>query len=224
MASSQPSGSATEHAAWAAIQSHGALLVGMGLVVTLVPLIVATLFARYVLHMNPVITCGALAGAMTVDAAVTGACEVAESQTPVLGVAVPYAIGNVVLTVLGPIIVALLIPADGGDDAYAVGRNLPTALDGFGSPCRLRLAGPRRRQCPSPAIITFAAGRGGRVDGKPNNNCAPDRLVEATADFGRYLAGAMLWFYIENDTFFGPALLKRMHEAFTAAGGRADII
>ncbi|MET3997647.1 hypothetical protein ABIB83_009030 [Bradyrhizobium sp. I1.8.5] len=37
----------------------------------------------------------------------TGACEVAESQTPVLGVAVPYAIGNVVLTVLGPIIVAL---------------------------------------------------------------------------------------------------------------------
>ncbi|KWV60437.1 transporter [Bradyrhizobium macuxiense] len=94
------------HAAWTAIQGHGALLVGMGLVVTLVPLMVATLFAYHVLRMNPVITCGALAGAMTVDAAVTGACEVAESQTPVLGVAVPYAVGNVVLTVLGPIIVA----------------------------------------------------------------------------------------------------------------------
>lgn len=94
------------HAAWTAIQTHGLLLVGMGLVVTLVPLVVATFFARYVLGMNPVITCGALAGAMTVDAAVTGACEVAESKTPVLGVAVPYAVGNVVLTVLGPIIVA----------------------------------------------------------------------------------------------------------------------
>jgi AspT/YidE/YbjL antiporter-like protein len=94
------------HAAWIAIQSHGLLLVGMGLVVTLVPLIVATLFAHHVLHMNPVVTCGALAGAMTVDAAVTGCCEIAESQTPVLGVAVPYAVGNVVLTVLGPIIVA----------------------------------------------------------------------------------------------------------------------
>jgi putative transport protein len=94
------------HAAWLAIQEHGLLLVGMGLVVTLVPLTVATLFAHHVLRMNPVITCGALAGAMTVDAAVTGACEVAESQTPVLGVAVPYAVGNVVLTVLGPIIVA----------------------------------------------------------------------------------------------------------------------
>ena len=99
-------GLANGHAAWVAIQAHGLLLVGMGLVVTLVPLIVATLFAYHVLRMNPVITCGALAGAMTVDAAVTGCCEIAESQTPVLGVAVPYAVGNVVLTVLGPIIVA----------------------------------------------------------------------------------------------------------------------
>ena len=74
------------------------------------------------------------------------------------------------------------------------------------------------------AIITFAAGRGGRVDGKPNNNCAPDRLVEATADFGRTSRVPMLWIYIENDTFFGPALSKRMHEAFTAAGGRPNII
>ena len=99
-------GLANGHAAWVAIQAHGLLLVGMGIVVTLVPLIVATLFAYHVLRMNPVITCGALAGAMTVDAAVTGCCEIAESQTPVLGVAVPYAVGNVVLTVLGPIIVA----------------------------------------------------------------------------------------------------------------------
>src|SRR5882757_91272 len=99
-------GLANGQAAWAAIQAHGLLLVGMGLVVTLVPLIVATLFAHHVLRMNPVITCGALAGAMTVDAAVTGCCEIAKSQTPVLGVAVPYAVGNVVLTVLGPIIVA----------------------------------------------------------------------------------------------------------------------
>lgn len=43
---------------------------------------------------------------MTVDAAVTGACDIVESKTPVLGVAVPYAVGNVVLTVLGPIVVA----------------------------------------------------------------------------------------------------------------------
>ncbi|MCA1454652.1 dienelactone hydrolase [Bradyrhizobium sp. BRP22] len=75
---------------------------------------------------------------------------------------------------------------------------------------------------PVRAIITFAAGRGGRVGGKPNNNCAPDRLIDATAEFGRTSRVPMLWIYIENDTFFGPALSKRMHEAFTAAGGNAE--
>ena len=72
------------------------------------------------------------------------------------------------------------------------------------------------------AIITFAAGRGGRVGGKPNNNCAPDQLVEATGEFGRTARVPMLWFYIGNDTFFGPALSKRMHDAYTAAGGNAE--
>jgi len=75
---------------------------------------------------------------------------------------------------------------------------------------------------PVKAIITFAAGRGGRVDGKPNNNCAPDKLVEATGEFGRTSRVPMLWLYIENDTYFGPELSKRMHAAFTAAGGNAD--
>lgn len=72
------------------------------------------------------------------------------------------------------------------------------------------------------AIIVFAAGRGGRVEGKPNNNCAPERLIAATAEFGQRSRVPMLWIYTENDTFFGPALSKRMHQAFTAAGGNAE--
>jgi dienelactone hydrolase len=72
------------------------------------------------------------------------------------------------------------------------------------------------------AIITFAAGRGGRVGGKPNNNCAPDKLVEATAAFGQSARTPMLWIYIENDTFFGPDLSRRMHAAYTGAGGNAE--
>src|SRR5262245_17330010 len=104
-------GLANGQAALSAIQAHGLTLLAVGIVVTLTPLIVGTLFAHRVLGMNPVIVCGALAGAMTVDAAVTGACEVAESQTPVLGVAVPYAVANVILTVLGPIIIALTLQA-----------------------------------------------------------------------------------------------------------------
>ena len=71
-------------------------------------------------------------------------------------------------------------------------------------------------------IIVFAGGRGGRVGGKPNNNCAPDKLVAATGEFGRTARVPMLWIYIENDTFFGPALSKRMHQAYTEAGGSAE--
>jgi dienelactone hydrolase len=72
------------------------------------------------------------------------------------------------------------------------------------------------------AIITFAAGRGGRIGGKPNNNCAPDKLVDATAEFGRTARVPMLWIYIENDTYFGPDLSRRMHAAYTGAGGSAE--
>ena len=32
----------------------------------------------------------------------------------------------------------------------------------------------------------------------------------------------MLWIYAENDSYFGPELTKRMHNAFTAAGGNAE--
>jgi dienelactone hydrolase len=72
------------------------------------------------------------------------------------------------------------------------------------------------------AIVTFAAGRGGRVGGKPNNNCAPDKLVAATGEFGRTARTPMLWIYIENDTYFGPELSRRMHAAYIGAGGKAE--
>ena len=74
------------------------------------------------------------------------------------------------------------------------------------------------------AVITFAAGRGGGVDGKPNNNCAPDKLVAATGEFGRTARVPMLWIYAENDTYFGPQLTKSMHNAFAAAGGNANTV
>ena len=72
------------------------------------------------------------------------------------------------------------------------------------------------------ALIVFAGGRGGRVGGKPNNNCAPDQLVEAAAEFGRAAREPTLWIYIENDTFFGPDLSRRMHAAYTGGGGSAE--
>ncbi|MEH2564337.1 dienelactone hydrolase family protein [Bradyrhizobium sp. AZCC 2289] len=72
------------------------------------------------------------------------------------------------------------------------------------------------------AIIGFAAGRGGHLNGKPNNNCAPDNLVEAAAQFGRTARIPMLWIYTHNDSYFGPELTKRLAAAFQAAGGNVE--
>jgi dienelactone hydrolase len=72
------------------------------------------------------------------------------------------------------------------------------------------------------AIIGFEAGRGGHFNGKPNNNCAPDRLVEAVAQFGRTARIPMLWIYTHNDSYFGPDLSKRLAAAFQAAGGNLE--
>jgi dienelactone hydrolase len=72
------------------------------------------------------------------------------------------------------------------------------------------------------AIIAFEAGRGGHFNGKPNSNCAPDRLVEATAQFGRTARIPMLWIYTHNDSYFGPELSMRLASAFQAAGGNVE--
>ena len=72
------------------------------------------------------------------------------------------------------------------------------------------------------AIIGFAAGRGGHFNGRPNNNCAPDNLVETAAQFGRTARVPMLWIYTHNDSYFGPDLSNRMAEAFRAAGGNVE--
>jgi dienelactone hydrolase len=71
-------------------------------------------------------------------------------------------------------------------------------------------------------IINFAGGRGGRNENKPDNNCAPDKLVTAVAEFGRAETVPTLWLYSENDSFFAPALSRRMADAFAEAGGRAE--
>jgi dienelactone hydrolase len=72
------------------------------------------------------------------------------------------------------------------------------------------------------AVIDFAGGLGGRSWDRPNNNCAPDRLIAAAAEFGRTARIPTLWIYTENDTYFAPRLSGAMAAAFRAAGGNAD--
>jgi putative transport protein len=89
------------------IKETGPSLLFVGLVVAVTPHIAALFFGKYVLKMNPVLLFGACAGAGTVTAALRGIQDEAGSKLPVLGYTVPYAIGNILLTAWGPVIVML---------------------------------------------------------------------------------------------------------------------
>lgn len=91
----------------AGLKRTGPSLLVVGFLVAVTPHIAALLFGRYVLKMNPVILFGACAGAGTVTAALRAIQDEAQSKLPVLGYTVPYAIGNILLTAWGPVIVLL---------------------------------------------------------------------------------------------------------------------
>ena len=90
------------------LRTTGPSLLLVGFAVAVTPHVAALMFGRYVLKMNPVILLGACAGAGTVTAALRSIQDEAQSKLPVLGYTVPYAIGNILLTAWGPVIVMLM--------------------------------------------------------------------------------------------------------------------
>ncbi len=87
------------------LREQGILLPVLAIVAVLVPIVASLFYARFVLKMNPAVLCGALAGCFTCTAGLNAAVQAAGNETPVLGYTVPYAISNVTLTLLGPILV-----------------------------------------------------------------------------------------------------------------------
>jgi dienelactone hydrolase len=70
-------------------------------------------------------------------------------------------------------------------------------------------------------VVNFAGGRGSRAPGRV---CGEARLVDAMGRYGAAARVPELWIYSANDHFFAPALARRMHAAFVAAGGRAELV
>ena len=70
-------------------------------------------------------------------------------------------------------------------------------------------------------VVNFAGGRGSRG---PDDVCGEAHLVEAMARYGAGKHVPQLWIYSRNDRFFGPALARRMHAAYEAAGGAAQFV
>ena len=79
-----------------------------GMIVTVVPLAVGAIVARRVLKLNPLMALGGLAGAQTCTPGLTALREASGSNIGSLAYTVPYAIGNILLTIWGPVVVAIV--------------------------------------------------------------------------------------------------------------------
>jgi dienelactone hydrolase len=76
------------------------------------------------------------------------------------------------------------------------------------------------------AAVNFAGGlhRASLTGTGIHNGDDEAALVDAFATLGRSSRTPMLWIYAENDSFFRPDLAHRLHAAFIAGGGRAQLI
>jgi aspartate-alanine antiporter len=91
------------------IRQSGLTIFLLGVFVTLFPLLLTMLFGRYVLRYdNAAVFAGALAGSRSANPAFGGVLDKAESAVPTAAFAVTYALANVLLTLLGPLVVGFV--------------------------------------------------------------------------------------------------------------------
>jgi len=91
------------------IAENGVSLFLIGVVVTILPLLITMLFGRYVLHYdNTAIFAGALSGSRSANPAFGEILDKAGNTVPTTPFAITYALANVFLTLLGPLVVAFV--------------------------------------------------------------------------------------------------------------------
>jgi putative transport protein len=73
---------------------------------SLLPTTISLYVGRYLLHMEPAILCGAIAGQQASTPAINATEIVAGNPVPVIGYTLTYALANIVLPLLGPLWVA----------------------------------------------------------------------------------------------------------------------
>ena len=92
-----------------ALREAGLGLFFGGMVVTSAPLVAGLYVGRYVLKLNPVLLLGGLAGAQTMTAGLAAVQERSGSTVAVLGYSGTVAIGHILLTTWGTVIVSLMV-------------------------------------------------------------------------------------------------------------------
>jgi putative transport protein len=91
-----------------ALREAGVGLFFGGIVVTLLPLLCGLYFGRYVLKLDPILLLGGIAGAQTVTAAMAAVQDRSGSKVPVLGYSGTVALGHILLTTWGTVIVKIM--------------------------------------------------------------------------------------------------------------------
>jgi aspartate-alanine antiporter len=95
--------------ALASIKAHGTSLLFLGAMVTLIPQILSFFFSYYVLNIkNPIEALGCIVGGRSANPGFAALMEKAGNATPVFSFTATYAVSTILLTLLGPIIVAVI--------------------------------------------------------------------------------------------------------------------
>src|SRR6185369_790255 len=90
------------------LKTQGIGLFLWGALATTLPLVFGLFIAKYLFRFHDALTLGIVSGARTTTAALGLICDMAKSDVPALGYTVTYAVGNIVLTIWGMIIIMLL--------------------------------------------------------------------------------------------------------------------
>jgi len=90
------------------LKHTGISIVFAGALVAVLPHVIGLLVGRYLLKMNPLVMLGAQSGAGTTTIALKALQDASGSKIPVLGYTIPYALGNILLTAWGPLLVSLM--------------------------------------------------------------------------------------------------------------------
>jgi len=72
------------------------------------------------------------------------------------------------------------------------------------------------------AVVNFGGGRGGHAYGQPNAVCGTEELLSAAREYGRQARAPTVWYYSQNDSYFGPRLAQSLAQVWSAAGGSVE--
>ena len=96
------------------LKQYGLLMPIIGLIVSVLPALVSLLVGTKLMKLPIPIVLGAVAGQHCSTPTVTALVERAGNTTPVIGYTVTYALSNVILPLMGPVIVAIASAVSGG--------------------------------------------------------------------------------------------------------------